>query len=619
MKSRELIKKACRAVCMPITKNTVFVVGLYVLGVATAVLTLPHTASAKLYGNLWLELFLDLYLLSALLCLVGRKIRSILKLLLSIFFFVLAIVDVYCFEKYGMTLSPSLLMLVGETDSREAGEFLRSCLSWDTLNGGVGWILLIALGYFILEVRGTRCEVRDYLLSRTEKQGAKRFLASRTSHLTPRILLLLLLVIAAVKSYQNKVGIARLLMLSDVGAVEDELTRFHRAELYQPVYRLAFSIRANQLAVRQVRHLQEVVQGAGAAEVRTYDGTNVPTIVLIIGESYNKHHAQLYGYDLPTTPRQLQREQSGQLVKFTDVVTPWNLTSFVFKLMFSTHVIGEEGAWSDYPLFPALFRKAGYEVTFLTNQFLPKAKDAVYDFSGGFFLNDSQLSAAMFDYRNDKTHPWDNGLLSDWDQHSSPINTQHPIPNLVIFHLLGQHLNYYSRYPKTQTHFRAYDYNDRRPELREKQRQQIAWYDNATLYNDSIVDEICRRFEDSDAVVVYVPDHGEEVYEPGRHVICRNHTEDIDFPLAYHEYEIPFWIWCSRKYIDAHPQLFQEITDAKDRCFMTDALPHMLLYLAGIQTKYYHPEYNILSPQYNEHRPRLLKNRVDYDALRMNN
>ena len=68
-------------------------------------------------------------------------------------------------------------------------------------------------------------------------------------------------------------------------------------------------------------------------------------------------------------------------------MTCWNLTSFVFKNVFSTHVVGEKGDWCDYPLFPELFRKAGYQVTFITNEFLPQAKEAVYDFSGGFFLN----------------------------------------------------------------------------------------------------------------------------------------------------------------------------------------------------------------------------------------
>ena len=140
-------------------------------------------------------------------------------------------------------------------------------------------------------------------------------------------------------------------------------------------------------------------------------------------------------------------------------------------------------------------------------------------------------------------------------------------------------------------------------------------YDNAVLYNDSIVDQICRRFEEQNAVVVYVPDHGEEVYEPGRSIICRNHTDDIDAELAYHEYEIPFWVWCSKSYIAAHPDLFQRICAAKDRRLMIDALPHMLMYLAGIHSKDYNEAYDILSDGYDEQRPRLLKGKVDYDKV----
>jgi heptose-I-phosphate ethanolaminephosphotransferase len=49
---------------------------------------------------------------------------------------------------------------------------------------------------------------------------------------------------------------------------------------------------------------------------------------------------------------------------------------------------------------------------------------------------------------------------------------------------------------------------------------------------------------------------------------------------------------------------------------MTDALPHMLLYLGGIHAKDYHAEYNVLSPNYNENRPRILKGTTDYDKLR---
>ena len=35
------------------------------------------------------------------------------------------------------------------------------------------------------------------------------------------------------------------------------------------------------------------------------------------------------------------------------------------------------------------------------------------------------------------------------------------------------------------------------------------------LYDDAIVDEIIRRFEDKDALVIFISDHGEEVYDTG--------------------------------------------------------------------------------------------------------
>lgn len=363
-----------------------------------------------------------------------------------------------------------------------------------------------------------------------------------------------------------------------------------------------------------------------------------PIIVLIIGESYSKAHCQLYGYPVEDTPRQKKLEETGMLTKFSDVVSCWNLTSFVFKNVLSMHVIGQKGEWCDYPLFPELFRKAGYKVTFLTNQFLLEAKQAVYDFSGGVFLNNPTLSKAQFDLRNDKLHRFDNGLIKDYDKLSLPPAPSNgrgsgtdggqgsvfPSPigegkggALIIFHLIGQHVSYNTRYPKYQARFTGDDYKESRPDLKSaKRRQMVACYDNACLYNDSIVDAIVKKFENDDAIVIYMPDHGEEIYEPGRNQLCRNHSSAVDWPIAHYEFEIPFWIWCSHKYAVSHPDVFKAIKDAKDKRFMTDALPHMMVWLAGIHAKDYNPRLNLLSPDYDEMRPRILKNSVDYDKLR---
>ena len=414
----------------------------------------------------------------------------------------------------------------------------------------------------------------------------------------------------------------RLMTADTIGTVEHILTEKNRACFYLPIYRLAFSVYSNHLASQQV---SRCIAAAKTVKVDSCSYQS-PNIVLIIGESYGKVHSQLYGYKYPTTPRQVKLERSGLLTRFSDVVSCWNLTSFVFKNVLSMHVVGQKGEWCDYALFPELFKKAGYNVTFLTNQFLPQAKEAIYDFSGGFFLNNPELSKFLFTTRNNSLHRFDEGLLADYDglvksgdiviNNARDRKSAAKDPNLIIFHLIGQHVNYRTRVPNDRRVFTAADYAESRPDLSERRRRVLADYDNACLYNDSIVASIIKRFENTNSIVIYMPDHGEECYEPGRNFICRNHSADVDWPLAHYEFEVPFWIYCTHRYAVTHPEIFKAIKDAKDKRFMTDALPHMLVWLAGISAKDYRPEYNLLSPQYNERRPRILKHVADYDKLR---
>ena len=72
----------------------------------------------------------------------------------------------------------------------------------------------------------------------------------------------------------------------------------------------------------------------------------------------------------------------------------------------------------------------------------------------------------------------------------------------------------------------------------------------------------------------------------------------------------------SPKYRENHPYGWQAIQAAKDLPMMTDALPHLLLYLGGIATPLYRPELNIISSEYNKQRPRILKGVTDYNTLK---
>ncbi|MCI5710845.1 MAG: lipid A phosphoethanolamine transferase [Prevotella sp.] len=587
----------------PIELNAAFFVFMYVLGVVCSWVTDPHTRGFHYYDLTYVELFLDLYVCSIVLALIPRKVRVWVKRVLYVVLYATAIADVFCFVKFESTLNPTMLLLLDETNSREAGEFLQSYLSADVLFSGLGWILLLAVLHAVFALKPWR---RIHINASERLQNMKVKHCYRQWSPLLGLATLVLFVYSLFACAKNKQATLRIMTLPTIGDVEHELTRLDDcANLYMPIYRLAFSVYANSLASQQIKKL---IQAKNNVEVDSCTFRS-PNIIFIIGESYNRHHAQIYGYDKPTTPEQDRLERSGMLNKFTDVIAPWNLTSYVFKNVFSLHVVGEKGEWCDYPLFPEVFRKAGYHVTFLTNQFLPKAKEAVYDFSGGFFLNNPELSAAQFDTRNTSLHAFDEGLLRDYDRLKSH-NTAH---NLIIFHLAGQHVSYNTRCPKDQRKFEPDDYD--RPDLNARQRRILSDYDNAVHYNDSIVNQIVKLFEDQDAIVIYMPDHGEECFDGKVKFFGRMHSAQIDARLAREEFDIPFWIWCSHKYAVRHPEVFDEIVRARSRRLMTDAVPHLLLYLAGIHTKNYHPEYNILSDRYHEKRSRVIKATVDYDKL----
>lgn len=607
MKSmKEILMKALGWAFMPIQRNARFFVFMYLLGVVVSYATLPDAPKATVYGNLWLELFIDVFLLCIVLAVLPRRVRRWVRLLFAMVAYVVAVVDVFCFVRFKATLNPTMLLLVGETDSREAGEFLSSYVQPDILLSGVGAVLLVAIAHGL-----------SLLLPRLMKRlpVAWRAVLEHVGDLLPKLVSLAgiatvaLTVWAVAASWENKCAMHTMFSKTDMGQVEHELTKPDHAVFYQPIYRLVFSIFSNHLAAKQI---EKLIVAKDRVEVDSCSFRS-PTIVLIIGESYNKYHSQLYGYEKATSPRLLKRQKNGRLVTFSDVVAPWNLTSFVFKNVFSMHVVGQQGEWCDYPLFPEVFRKAGYKVAFITNQFLPKAKEAVYDFSGGFFLNNTELSESQFDVRNDKVHVLDEGILSDYDAMVKQQRIDSNANNLIIFHVMGQHVNYNARYPKRQRRWHGDDYD--RPDLTARDRDFLSHYDNATLYNDSIADQIISRFEDKNAIVIYFSDHGEECFDDGFKHFGRNHSAEITPRLAHQEFDVPFWVWCSHDYAVKHPDIFQQVLQSKDRRLMTDALPHMLLYLAGISSKDYNEAYNILSPHYNEQRPRIIKNGVDYDKL----
>ena len=253
MKLPHWLYKLLSLVTMPLRKNPAFFVFMYVLGCVCAWSTLSHARGAKLYDNLYLELFLDVYVLTALLSLLPRVVMPWVRALLYVVFYAVALTDVYCFVKFDSTLTPTMLLLVGETDEREAGEFLQSCVSPDVLFSNVGWVLLIMLTHIFISL-----ELRfPHLVPRKVKEWGKaardKVASWRMCIVPPTAVALIALVVWAVsESAHNKAATWKLLTAPTIGDVEHTLTEKDHAVLYHPIYRLVFSIYANELTASQV-------------------------------------------------------------------------------------------------------------------------------------------------------------------------------------------------------------------------------------------------------------------------------------------------------------------------------------------------------------------------------
>ena len=186
---------------------------------------------------------------------------------------------------------------------------------------------------------------------------------------------------------------------------------------------------------------------------------------------------------------------------------------------------------------------------------------------------------------------------------------------MVVFHLNGQHLDAKERFPNTpeNNYFKYSDVPNKAKYLTKGKKQEIADYDNATRYNDKIMKEIFTMFENSNTVVVYFSDHGEEIYDyrdsKGR-VQGTMTKEAVKF-----QYEIPFVVWCSDKYKNNHPDIVESIRQSVNRPIMSDDVCHLMFHLGGIKTKYYKPERDYISTDFKPYK-RILKGVVDYDSLR---
>ena len=146
-------------------------------------------------------------------------------------------------------------------------------------------------------------------------------------------------------------------------------------------------------------------------------------------------------------------------------------------------------------------------------------------------------------------------------------------------------------------------------------RKYIAHYDNATRYNDYVLNKIINLVINDNSVVIYLSDHGEEVYD-----YRDNYGRDAwsmggdPKQVIRWQYMVPFVVWCSDKYKAKNPSIITQLEKATARPGMLDNVCQVLFHLSGLNTPYYNTSRDILSPKYHCPR-RLINGHINSDSI----
>ena len=521
----------------------------------------------------------DCYLVVLLAYFLGRIRLSWLVWIASILLLGGEVFSMLCYQSpYSMTV----LQLLLETNGREVTEFLRG--------HGVAGRLALSTAITMGMVFVSRLVVWSF--GRLERKSPFIF------HFSFFILLLS----ASCQSYSYY----RLYQ-----AYTADVTTTIAENKYMPLRNSPFVrfLYGHALNVVSTKELGKLVKTVERTEVDSCTFRS-PIIVLLIGESYNKYHSPLYNPEArQTTPNLCRLKEQGNLIVYDDALSPYNVTSKTFRHMFSTYYPGCGREWVDCTLFPAVFRKAGYRVWFITNQFAGEENNKDHhDHAGGTIFNQRELRQLQFTHMNTEAARYDMELLSQLP----PADTLAAQPSLLIFHMIGQHEDYRERYPEAYNRFTADSVQNAFTDG--KGRQIVAEYDNATLYNDAVVASLLEKYAQQDVVGIYLSDHGEEVYD-WRNSCYRTNSDQMTPEIARYQYEIPLLFYVSDNFKANHPDLLDEIQAAQHKPFIATMLPFALFHLAGISHADYKPSLDILSPDFDESYPRIIREDVYYDEL----
>ena len=402
-----------------------------------------------------------------------------------------------------------------------------------------------------------------------------------------------------------------LMLLGPVGTLYSDLRLCHHHSSfsglqYSGIDRIIYNTLSAHKAMRQIASEQKAIHSSQ----RTITDLSVTPIskaplqvVLILGESARRSSMHCYGYPLENTPYADSLIQARELIPFTNVVSPASATilSNTRSLTFFTHEEGET-PWYKFPSLIQVLRQAGYATVWIANQEIT-GKYSMSNLFGrqadiltgnpAFF---SGLGGENIVNRPDLCDEAILPMLFHYDSLPDSLRLISPLGLFQVVHLMGSHMTYAERYPEAFARFSP----DSLPLHKDKRKDEIiTGYANSLLYTDYIIHEIIERYREENALIIYVSDHGDALFD-------EDYPELMGHALVPRAVEIPLFVYFSPQLRKERPDLWRQISRQRDKRILSDLLTHALVDLLGIHTEYTQPRFNFFAPTYDDRRQRIV-------------
>lgn len=293
-------------------------------------------------------------------------------------------------------------------------------------------------------------------------------------------------------------------------------------------------------------------------------------IIILLGESASRDHMSLYGYGLPTTPYFDSLQDDSLIVVMTDAESPASNTNSSFSHFMttdcSTALAPDNREYYRYETLPSIAKAMGFTTAWISNH----VKNSRYG-------NVVSEFADMCDYEcfiPSSGRVYDTELLTPVREYAHSNDSA----RFVFIHLMGSHPLFDAHYPESFSRFDPSDYDGF---ATERQSELIPAYDNSIAYTDSVISEIIPMFDDREALIIYLSDHGLDLFKSSKNLCGHGQLSNaVSYGAAI---RIPLVFYATPKFRENFPDEIERLKKSRENHINTTNLIPTLLDLFNVR------------------------------------